>query len=270
MPSGLSFGLNLVSLIVFLLPGLAGVKIGLLIADRADWLNRVDTIALSFGVSLAAMGSVYMWHSVFARELLTIDAISPIWNTVPLGIITYLDVLGISLVVGILLGVFDFGGEYMARRGGLWYTFFSEIESEPDSEKYQVRVRMQSGDELWGRVEDNGEISVNRDILLENPRRVIRGEDGSIGETYRYTGTAYLHNQGIAHIEFDRLKTADEVGGEDVQFDSLRRDANSEATETNEEAATKVENDAEMEDLEDLAKEADSENGVSEHGDTTY
>lgn len=128
---------------------------------------------------------------------------------------------------------------------------------------------MQSGDELWGRVEDNGEISVNRDILLENPRRVIRGEDGSIGETYRYTGTAYLHNQGIAHIEFDRLKTADEIGGENVQFDSLRRDANSEATETDEKTATKVENDAEMEDLEDLAKEADSENGVSTHSDTT-
>lgn len=89
MPSGLSFGLNLVSLVVFLLPGLAGVKIGLLIADRADWLNRVDTIALSFGVSLVAMGSVYIWHSALAHELLTIDAVSPVWNTIPLGIITY-------------------------------------------------------------------------------------------------------------------------------------------------------------------------------------
>jgi hypothetical protein len=140
MPSGLSLGLNLVSLVVFLLPGLAGVKLGLLIADRADWLNRVDTIAVSFGVSLVSMGLIYTWFSVLTLHPLTSSELSPIWNDVLVGIVVYLDILGVSLLVGILLGVFDFGGDAVASRKGLWYKFFSEIESELDAEEYQVRV----------------------------------------------------------------------------------------------------------------------------------
>lgn len=256
MPSSLSLGLNLISLIVFVLPGLAGVKLGLLIANRADWLNRVDTIALSFGVSLLSMAGIYLWYSVFAGHLLVAAELSPVWEHLPTGLIVYVQLLGVSLTVGVLLGVLDFGGDYVAKREGLWYKFFSEIESEQDFEKYQVRVRMQSGDELWGRVEDKGEISVNRDVLLENPRRIIRGEDGSIGDTYRYTGTAYLHNQGIAHIEFDRLKTADEVGGETTASEALFGVDSGVADAGREEETVKREDDAELRELENLAEEA--------------
>lgn len=254
MPNGLSLGLNLVSLVVFLLPGLAGVKLGLLIADRADWLNRVDTVALSFGVSLVSMGVVYTWFSALALRPMTTTALSPIWNDILVGIVMYLDILGVSLFVGMLLGVFDFGGDSVARRKGLWYKFFSEIESELEDEEYQVRVRMQSGDELWGRVEDKGEISVNRDVLLENPRRIVRSEDGSIGDTYRYTGKAYLHNQDISHIELDELKTADETGN---VYDWLLRDADSRVAGEYDRETANAESDAEMDELETLAKEAD-------------
>ncbi|WP_135854935.1 DUF6338 family protein [Halorussus salinus] len=271
MPNSLSFGLNLVSLVVFVLPGLTGVKIGLLIADRADWLNRVDTIALSFGVSLVSMGGVYLWYSVLNGHLLLLTELSPAWTHLPTAITVYLQLVGTSLGVGVVLGVFDFGGEYVARREGLWYRFFSEVEAQTDSEEYQVRARMQSGDELWGRVEDNGEISVNRDVLLENPRRIVRSEDGSIGDTYRYTGTAYLHNQAISHIEFDRLKTADAVGGDDPDFEASRSDRDSEPNGANDSGeATTVEADAEITELEGLAKEAaEDSSDAGDRGDET-
>ncbi|WP_243700350.1 DUF6338 family protein [Halorussus pelagicus] len=264
MPSSLSLGLNLVSLVVFVLPGLAGVKLGLLIADRADWLNRVDTIALSFGVSILSMGGVYFWYSLLNGHLLRFAELSSVWSHLPTAITVYLQLLGTSLGVGVLLGVLDFGGDHVAKREGLWYTFFSEVESKTDSEEYQVRVRMQSGDELWGRVEDNGEISVNRDILLENPRRVIRGEDGSIGDTYRYTGTAYLHNQGITHIEFDRLKTADAVGRDESNLDTSRKETRPESDTTDDSADAGSVEDAEIEELEEFAEEADEERSGQE------
>lgn len=256
MPGSLSLGLNLVSLIVFVLPGLAGVKLGLLIADRADWLNRVDTIALSFGISLVSMGWLYAWISLLSSRPLTTDEVSLVLETLPLGIGLYLYVVAASLLAGLLLGAFNFGGDSVAKRKGLWYKFFSEIESELDDEKYQLRVRMQSGDELRGRVDDKGEISINRDIVLENPLRIIRSEDGSVGDTYRFTGKAYLHNQDISHIEFDRLKTADKFAKTGPETD---REGDGAKTDKD---------DSEMEELETLAKEAEAEDGETGDGES--
>jgi len=217
------------------------------------------------------MGGVYLWYSVLNGHLLLLTELSPAWNHLPTAITVYLQLVGTALVVGVVLGIFDFGGEHVARREGLWYRFFSEVEAETDSEEYQVRARMQSGDELWGRVEDNGEISVNRDVLLENPRRIVRSEDGSIGDTYRYTGTAYLHNQAISHIEFDRLKTADAVGRDEPGFEAPRSDQDSERNAASDsEREVTVEDDAEITELEGLAKEATEDaSDAGDRGDET-
>lgn len=217
MAAGLSLGLNLISIVLFLLPGLMGVKLGLLKAERADWFNRVDTIALSFAVSLASLLSVYALHSLYRGNPLSTDELASVWLTLPWGIFVYLLLVLISLSIGVILAFGNFGGDAVARRSGLWNKFFVMIDSESTSEEYQVRVHMESGDEIWGRVEEKGEIGANRDIVLEDPLRIIRGEDGAIGEKYRYTGYAYLHNQDISHVEFDSLRDADDFqkSGED-------------------------------------------------------
>ncbi|QCW03047.1 hypothetical protein [Natrinema pallidum] len=245
MPGGISIGFNLITITLFILPGIAGVKYGLLIADRADWLNRTDTIALSFGLSLLSATIAYFLYSGISTEILTYTDLLPILDT-PLNTLSvYFHLMIISLLIGNVLGMFEFGGETIASRQGLWYEFFSRIESESESEKYQVRVRMQSGDELWGRVEDKGEISLDRDILLEEPRRIIREENGTISEDYNYTGYAYLHNQGISHVEFDSISDADRAEAIKQQNDN----ADSQSTE---------EDDQEMEELKSIATSAES------------
>lgn len=213
MAAGLSLGLNLISIVLFLLPGLVGVKLGLWYAKRADWFNRIDTIALSFGVSLFSLVFIYTLHSRLHGDWLKTSEVAAAWIALPSGLFVYIQLVVLSSLMGLLLGAINFGGDIVAKRSGIWNKFFVTIDSESDSEQYQVRVRMQSGDELWGRVEDKGEIGANRDILLERPRRIIRREDGSIGEAYSYTGYAYLHNEDISHIEFDSLSDADIVQG---------------------------------------------------------
>ncbi|MFC7081201.1 hypothetical protein [Halorussus caseinilyticus] len=86
--------------------------------------------------------------------------------------------------------------------------------------------RTNAGDELYGRVEDEGETAISRDIILESPpkglRRIRYDENGEVAEEYHLTGYAYVHNQSISHIEFDRLENADEAEAREAEMDDQR------------------------------------------------
>ncbi|WP_276280881.1 DUF6338 family protein [Halorussus caseinilyticus] len=221
---------GLLSIILFLLPGLAGVKLGLQIADRSDWLNRIDTVALSFGVSLFSMIIIYFVFSlpVFffsPRFSLSTTQVQTRLSTISSTIFYYSVLMAFALAVGGVLGRCDFGRNLFTS-SSLWHRFFDIAENSGEGESYAVRIRTNAGDELYGRVEDEGETAISRDIILESPpkglRRIRYDENGEVAEEYHLTGYAYVHNQSISHIEFDRLENADEAEAREAEMDDQR------------------------------------------------
>lgn len=242
MAIGISPKVGLLSIILFLLPGLAGVKLGLQIADRSDWLDKIDTVALSFGVSLFSMVVIYFASSLpiflFSSQfLLSATEIQILLSTIPSVIFYYFLLIAFALFIGHTLGSFDFGRDYFTP-SSLWYRFFDIAEDNGDGENYAVRIRTNAGDELFGRVEDEGETAISRDMILESPlRRKRYDENGEVAEEYRWTGYAYVHNQSISHIEFDRLEDADEAEAHEAEVDDQRTISDNYEETSNEEIA---------------------------------
>lgn len=227
MGLGVSPSVGLLSIILFLLPGLAGVKLALQIAERGDWLNRIDTITLSFGVSLFSMVTIYFGFSLLKTVLdsgnhfLTVTEVQTRLSSIPSAIFHYVVLVGFALLVGSILGYFDFGRNRFTSNL-LWRRFFDIVKDSGDGENYAVRIRTRTGDELFGRVEDEGETALSRDIILENPRRVRYDENGEVAEEHIWTGYAYVHNQSVSHVEFDRLEDADESEAREAEMDEQR------------------------------------------------
>ncbi|APX00218.1 hypothetical protein CHINAEXTREME_20630 (plasmid) [Halobiforma lacisalsi AJ5] len=55
--------LGLLEVVLFLIPGLAGIKVLLWITNQSDRFNQLDTIGISFGLSLVSMGILYVAFS---------------------------------------------------------------------------------------------------------------------------------------------------------------------------------------------------------------
>lgn len=222
MPFTVTPGLGLVSIILFLLPGLAGVKYGLQRAERGDWLNRIDTIALSFAVTLFSMVLLYLvfsaTNSILVGEIhfVTRAELQMRVSPIPWLIFHYLSLVATSLLVGGLLGTYDFGRRYFSSNL-LWRRFFSLAEEQRDGGNYVVRVQTVQGDEIRGRVKAEGETTISKDVILQNPSRERFDEDGKVVEEYPWTGLVYIHNQNVAHIEVDRLEDADEAEAREVE-----------------------------------------------------
>lgn len=206
--------LGLISIVLFLLPGLGGIKLGLRIAERGDWLSRLETTGLSFALSLAAMyalyflGSLYMTCRNAELHLLTQENLVSWLSTLPSIALGYLILIVFALFGGALLGCLDFGAHFFDPILP-WANFHQLAKQSGDGETYAVRVRTIPGDELRGKVEDEGEAALNKDIILENPLRLRFNDEGEVADDRSWTGNAYIHSQSIAHVEFDRLEDAD-------------------------------------------------------------
>jgi hypothetical protein len=258
MEIGIGSSFSLLSIILFLLPGLAGIKLGLRIAERGDWLNRLETTGLSFGLSLAAMFAIYFIASIVKSLIewnigfISQSDVINYGSTLPSLIFFYLLLVVLALTGGFFLGKFDFGGKYFSPTLP-WARFHQLAEGSGKGETYAVRVRTTSGEELRGKVEDEGEAALNKDIILENPLRLRFSEDGSVVNQKSWTGNAYIHSQSIAHVEFDRLEDAD--ASEAVEYER-------QGQRTLEEAS--IADDEEMEELEKLAEEGEEANEQEE------
>lgn len=208
-----SISVNLLAVILFLLPGLAGVKLGLERADRADWLNRTDTTVLSFFVSIASMLILYFGQSALAQHFITIEGVKSSLDTIPAAIGYYALLLIIALLLGIIIGHMKFGENipYLPSLDDRWITYFNYVKDQTDGDAPFIRVDIETGDEIRGEVVDYGEAVNNRDVILKNPRYVRYSEEGRKVENYRWTGRVYIHDQSITHVEFDDLDSADEV-----------------------------------------------------------
>ncbi|MFB6177333.1 MAG: hypothetical protein ABEI99_09365, partial [Halobaculum sp.] len=56
---------NLVSIILLILPGLAGTKLYLREVNRQDRFGRLDTIVISIAGSLGGLFVIYLWYWIF-------------------------------------------------------------------------------------------------------------------------------------------------------------------------------------------------------------
>lgn len=259
MAIGLGPDLGLVSIILFLLPGFAGIKIGLRIAERGDWLNRLETVALSFALSLASMFILYvLWSiqlSILLGELALLSAtrVDPWSASLPSAISIYLLIVLVSVFVGAGLGLIDFGGNYFEPTLP-WARFHQLAKLSGEGETYAVRVRTMAGDELRGKVEEEGEAALNKDIILEDPLRIRFSDEGAMADRRSWTGNAYIHSQSIAHVEFDRLEDADAI--EAAEYERKSQQMLDETSDTDED---------EMEELEELVEESEQEGDVDEN-----
>ena len=243
---------SLLSIILFLLPGLAGIKLALQIAGRGDWLSRLETISLSFALSLAGMLVIYLILSVYmsvatgSLYLLSFSGVNNLISDLPTLIRVYISLVMFALVGGAFLGSVDFGSDFFEPTLP-WARFHEFAEQNGHDDPYAVRVQTTADEELRGKVEDEGEAALNKDMVLEEPLRLRFAEDGSIESRRSWTGNVYIHSQSIVHVEFDRLSDADLSEIEEDKREGEDR-AETEGTEDDK-------NKQEMEELEELAEE---------------
>jgi len=273
MVLGILSGLGLVEIVLFLLPGLFGIKAALWKAHRADWLNQIDTVAASFSLSLISMGILYIYHSGNANLCLVNyqRACSPFLTEAKIKQMTkplesllelYVQLHLVSLITGLVTGSVYYHGlraGEMIPRGELWPHYFRLIRN---SERVTLRKRIRNGVSRWlsnrwmynalpsllpndgreehyirvhtvdgvaidGRITQEGEPSQNRDIILEQPTMIQFENDGTEKILDEWTGSIYIHNQGISHIQFDDLSTADEIPAKQEGKEELEGDEQS-------------------------------------------
>jgi len=226
-------GFNLIALVLLLLPGLIGEKVALLVDDRADQFNRLDTIAISFVISLTSLLLLYIISHGFENRLVSYDILLSNYVELPRAIWIYLLMIIFSSLIGLCLGSIEFGGDLISSRTGLWYKTVSKIEDleRNEEERYQIRVMTKTGNEIWGRVTKENSFSSTRDIHLTNPRMIHEGDDRD--RDRNFSGSIYIHRDSIAHVEIDQLSSADrsvgqEKGGQEdmeSEMESLRKNA---------------------------------------------
>lgn len=219
---------DLLTIILFLLPGLVSVKVGLKIADRADWLNRIDTVAYSFLISLASITTLYFLYSYHADNFLTYVQIESTFSHPKFALANYAMTLWICLAFGFVLGQADFGREYGFGTTDPWTSFFNGVRDDiEDGNDYAVVVHTNSGAKVTGAVATEGETAKNRDLRLKSPTRSYFNPEGNAVRTEDWEGYVYIHNQEISHVEFDRLDNAQANRDEQAISETLSVDITS-------------------------------------------
>lgn len=242
---------NLLSIVLFLLPGLAGVKLYLRAARRSDPFNRIDTVALSIFVSLLSFITVYVGYWLLfppygtfgiGHAPLVTDLRAEI-RSLPEVIYVYMIVTGLAAGGGRLAGCRNLFLEYLPddpnRR---WIVPFEGIVGG-DSDS-SVRIVTNDGDRITGTVRDFGRDENAHDVLLENPKRLR--QDPSEGWTVaeELGQTLYVDGDSVARVYFgepwsgdesaaERYEMTQRSSGEEMKrLEQLARD-NSEATRAN-------------------------------------
>jgi hypothetical protein len=212
---------NLVSILLFLLPGLMGVKVYLREVNRSDRFNRIDTIALSFVVSLLAFLMMYLWYWISLPprgccglgHAPRVSELEPHIDSLPEMIWHYAVGVGLTL-----------GGGYWSGRSGyflgflpeapnrLWRTKFEAIQDESDN---TVRIVTVDGERLEGKVEPDDWTVESRNLVVNDPKRVVTDR-----EKVPLSDKMYLHQQDISRVYFENPESADETSAADVEVDA--------------------------------------------------
>lgn len=207
------FATNLILPILLLLPGLLGLKVFLLRADRVDAYSRLDAIIYSIGISIVSVLILYGGYGISLWSLPTFEDVQ--FSSLPILIGLYLSHVGVSSLLGEIAGRVanrrDSDGRDTTRKE-IWDYAFDEIYSDS-----RVKVFTNAGSEIEGTVVRAGQPLQSRDLILASPYELkdVDGQDKtkavSLGE---YT---YIHEQAVSHIGFF------EDLNEDLDLETLRQ-----------------------------------------------
>lgn len=214
MPSvGPSVGL--IAVVAFLLPGLAAVKLTLYFDSRGNWLNKTDTVAFSFGISLLSILIVYTvnylahYCFIFGLNITKFQDLVEKLDHMPTTISLYLQILFISVLIGTFIGHHE-RATSLLRPNTPWEKFHDYAQNEVDSDVPAVRVKTQNNDEIIGRIKERGEATAGQNIILEDPRLLRYNQGGETVEDRSWSGESYINNHSVTHVEFDLLDDPDQ------------------------------------------------------------
>lgn len=226
--------LGLLEVALFLIPGLVGIKILLRITNQSDRFNQLDTIGISFGLSLVSMGILYVFFSYqqngregyLPAEFLQTTELESLLNSGDIHIISglYLLVIAICILLGTVFGAISRCRKSpLWAENRIWENYFNKVEDD----EFQLRVVTSNGTKIEGRIDKYGESAGKRDITLRKPRTVSITNDGEVETIEKWTGAVYIHNQDISYVKIDELPDAEEVleddkedeDGEEIQYD---------------------------------------------------
>lgn len=250
-----SLGLGVV--LLFLLPGLAGVKAYLWQVQRSDQFGRLDTIGLSFFVSLTAIAFLYLgyWTHLGWPPGTTLFGDAPLWTDLKSHIDSVPEYLGhygllmlLTVTGGYLFGRMGVGiGGDPDHRSEIWEYHFKHITNgEADND---VRIVTADGESIEGKVDKFGESANTRDLVLEDPRRLATGDDVERRVVESWDGQLYVHDQNISKVYFDEPSSLDKEPS------------------SSDDAEERAEADEEIDDLEKLASEAQQQQTEDEERD---
>lgn len=210
---------SLVSILLLILPGWLGVKLYLRRVKRQDRLNRLDTVALSIGVSVSAIAGlsfVFILYYTIGYQLLTPTkplVIPPVSGLLLLTKSLLLAGMNYVLLVSSAAQL----GEYCASEGyfmgqlpnppnSVWRTQLESIENSPGDD--HIRVVTADDDHISGKL---GGWSVDsKDLVVEEPER-IEADTGEHGQSSELLDSRmYLHDSEIARVYVGQPNTADE------------------------------------------------------------
>lgn len=227
---------NLVSILLFLLPGLIGVKVYLQQVNSQDRFNRIDTVALSFVVSLLGLLLIYLWYwvslpprgDILLGHAPRIDELESHLDSLPELVWHYSVVLCLTVAGGLLLG--HYGGllGYLPDAPNkIWRTKF-EAAVKGNDDNY-VQVVTTDGERIEGKID---EWSANsRNVVLQNPKRVTPDGTTQNEVSDDPQRKVYLHDQDLSRIYFEEPSSADEASVPDPETTGETTDRETEELE---------------------------------------
>ncbi|WP_259370038.1 DUF6338 family protein [Halostella litorea] len=210
--------LGLISVILFILPGLMGIRAYFKASEKADPLSRTETVAWSVLLSISCMAVVYLYYTARFGQWATIELLEPKLNSLPSFLGHYSVVFVASLIVGFSVGkLYDRREEEVRSRRNLWEYYIEEVVK--DTESYVVRVITTEGERVIGTVSKYGPTAQNRDLILENPKTQTVTDAGYKDEIENWTGEVYIESENISQVQVDSLWDADMIALKDEESD---------------------------------------------------
>jgi|GEM_PF-2219825 len=219
---------SLVSILLLVLPGLAGTKLYLRGVSRQDRFGRLDTVVISVVGSLLGLLLIYLWYWLYLGTLSTDELFpaAPLWRELENHVDTLPEQVSHYLV---LFGLATGGGYFLGRWGVLldqlpdapnksWRLSFEGDRAGSDDSEI-VEVRTESGERITGEVD---EWSVDsRSLILQDAKR---GDTADL-ESELSGSRVYVHEDEIARVHVDDPGGESEgPDGEDTELDDRTED----------------------------------------------
>jgi uncharacterized membrane protein YeaQ/YmgE (transglycosylase-associated protein family) len=222
---------SLVSILLLILPGLAGTKLYLRGVSRQDRFGRLDTVVIGIVGSLLGLLLVYLWYWFYLGTLTTDElyGAAPLWreleshvDTLPEQVSRYLVLFGLVTGVGYLLGQRAILlSQLPDAPNKSWRLLFEGSRAGgEDGGNVFVEIETKSGKQIAGEVD---EWSVDSRSLI--PREAEWDSSGGLRQRRLSGSRVYIHEEEVARVHVDDPGgEADGADGENTEPDDKTED----------------------------------------------